>query len=50
MPSSSGYASMLLHQLQPRDMMAPITRGMPNDADRDVEWPFDKQNISESKY
>ena len=33
MRSTSGYASIwciLLHQLQPRDMMAPITRGMPN--------------------
>ena len=30
---TSGYASIwciLLHQLQPRDLMAPITRGMPN--------------------
>ena len=28
-----GYASIwciLLHQLQPRDMMAPVTRGVPN--------------------
>ena len=31
---TSGYASIwciLLHQLQPKDLMAPITRGMPND-------------------
>ena len=31
---TSGYASIrciLLHQLQPRDSMAPITRGKPND-------------------
>ena len=33
MRSNSGYASIwfiLLHQLQPRDMMAPITQRMPN--------------------
>ena len=35
MRSTSDYASIwsiLLHQLQPRDMMAPITRGTPNDS------------------
>ena len=34
MRSTSGYASIqciLLHQLQPRDFMAAVTRGMPND-------------------
>ena len=34
MGCASGYvliSCILLHQLQPRDMMAPITRGMPND-------------------
>ena len=33
MRSTSGYASILcivFHQLQPRDSMAPITRGLPN--------------------
>ena len=33
MRSTSGYASIwyiFFHQLQPRDSMAPITRGLPN--------------------
>ena len=43
MRSSSGYASIwciFFHQLQPRDPMAPITRGLPNDATyhRFAEW------------
>ena len=39
MRCTSGYASIcciLLHQLLPRDMMAPITRGMPNGFERNT--------------
>ena len=49
MQSSSGYASIwctLLHQLQPRDSMAPISRGMPNEYEaRDSivsDWKYDE--------
>ena len=51
MQFTSGYASfwcILLHQLQPRDSMAPITRSMPNDWVKNIvrkgEMQFD--NIS----
>ena len=43
MRSTSGYASIwciLLHQLQPRDMMAPVTQGMPEWQDTVFEKPI----------
>ena len=50
MRSTSGYASIwciFFHQLQPRDSMAPITRGLPN---ANQAWYKDWQRCSEWKY
>ena len=47
MRSSSGYASIwciFFHQLQPRDSMAPITRGLPNGYTRAMDYFLSHNN------